>query len=116
MYISSYFHVVLIAFLRYIYVSKPFYSLTFTSRKVLILSAGVWITSLVVSILYFAHFYPVKEKDMLSYESYIVELILRCLIILGSVIPIIIFHILNIAQLRKGLSRFTVTISKSMSA
>ncbi|XP_056022747.1 somatostatin receptor type 4-like [Ostrea edulis] len=112
---SSNFHVVIIAFLRYIYVSKPFYSRTLTCRRVLYLSAGVWMTSLVLSILYTVHLYLVEEKHMSLSQSYIVEVILQCLLFLGSIIPVIIFHILNIVQLRKGLSKFTVSFSKSMS-
>jgi hypothetical protein len=113
---SSYFHVVIIAFIRYIYISKPFYSLTFTYRKVLHLSAGVWITSLAVAILYSVHIYLFQEKYMSLSQSDIVELVTGCLLFLGSIIPVIIFYVLSIVQLRKGLSTSIVSFSKSMSA
>jgi hypothetical protein len=113
---SSHFHVVIIAFIRYIYVSKPFYSLTFTYRRVLHLSSEVWITSLVVSILYSLHLYLVEEKYMSESHSGIVELVTGCLLFLGPVIPAVIFHVLSIVKLRNGLSTSTISFSKSMSA
>ena len=60
--VSSNFHVLIIAVIRYIYVSKPFYSLTFQFSLVLLMSFGAWLTSLFIAALYRILLYLLQEK------------------------------------------------------
>ena len=60
--VSSNFHVLIIAVIRYIYVSKPFYSLTFQYSIVLLMSFGAWLTSLFIAALYRILLYLLQEK------------------------------------------------------
>jgi hypothetical protein len=48
-------------------------------------------------------------------QSTIVEIFVGSLLFFGPVIPVIILYVLNIVQLRKGLSESTVSFSKSTS-
>lgn len=112
---SSNLHVLIIAIIRYIYVSKPFYSLTFSYTKVLCMSIGVWVTSTMIAALYTFHLYLFEEKLMSESQSVIVEIFMTSIPFFVSLIPIIILHVLNILRLRKGLSQSNVHVSKTMS-
>lgn len=61
---SSNLHVLIIAIIRYIYVSKPFYSLTFPYSKVMWMSFGVWVTSILIAALYTFHLYLFEQNFM----------------------------------------------------
>lgn len=112
---SSNFHVLIIAIIRYIYVSKPFYSLTFQYSKVLYMSLGVWITSILIAALYTFNVYLYEQNLMSLSQSVAVEIFMTSLPFLVSLIPIIILHVLNIVSLRKGLSQSNNHVSKTMS-
>ena len=47
--------------------------------------------------------------------SAVIEFSMGCVLFFGSMVPVIIFYVLSIVQLRKGLSQSTVSFSKSMS-
>lgn len=112
---SSNFHVLIIAIIRYIYVSKPFYSLTFQYSKVLYMSLGVWITSILIAALYTFNVYLYDQNLMSLSQSVVVEIFMTSLPFFVSLIPIIILHVLNIVSLRKGLSQSNNHVSKTMS-
>lgn len=112
---SSNFHVLIIAIIRYIYVSKPFYSLTFQYSKVLYMSLGVWITSILIAALYTFNVYLYEQNLMSLSQSVVVEIFMTSLPFFVSLIPIIILHVLNIVSLRKGLSQSNNHVSKTMS-
>lgn len=112
---SSNFHVLIIAIIRYIYVSKPFYSLTFQYSKVLYMSLGVWITSILIAALYTFNVYLYEQNLMSLSQSVAVEIFMTSLPFFVSLIPIIILHVLNIVSLRKGLSQSNNHVSKTMS-
>lgn len=112
---SSNFHVLIIAIIRYIYVSKPFYSLSFPYSKVLYMSLGVWITSIMIAALYAFHLYLLEQNLMSMSQSVVVEIFVTSLPFSVSLIPIIILHVLNIVNLRRGLSQSNVHVSKTMS-
>ena len=113
--VSSNFHVLIIAVIRYIYVSKPFYSLTFQYSKVLLMSFGVWLTSLFIAALYRVLRYLLQE-NVISWQFYaFVEMSMITAPLFVALIPIVILHILNIKNLRKGLSTSTTAVSKTMS-
>lgn len=114
-YMSSNFHVLIIAIIRYIYVSKPFYSLTFQYSKVLYMSLGVWITSILIAALYTFNVYLYDQNLMSLSQSVVVEIFMTSLPFFVSLIPIIILHVLNIVSLRKGLSQSNNHVSKTMS-
>ena len=113
--LSSYFHVLIIAVIRYIYVSKPFYSLTFRYSKVLFMSCGAWIASLLIATLYRIYLYLLQEKVLSMKISFYVEISITFILFFGSLIPIVILHVLNIKNLWKGLSNSTTVVSKDMS-
>lgn len=112
---SSNFHVLIIAIIRYIYVSKPFYSLTFQYSKVLYMSLGVWITSILIAALYTFNVYLYEQNLMSLSQSVVVEIFMTSLPFFVSLIPIIILHVLNVVSLRKGLSQSNNHVSKTMS-
>lgn len=112
---SSNFHVLIIAIIRFIYVSKPFYSLTFQYSKVLYMSLGVWITSILIAALYTFNVYLYDQNLMSLSQSVVVEIFMTSLPFFVSLIPIIILHVLNIVSLRKGLSQSNNHVSKTMS-
>lgn len=112
---SSNFHVLIIAIIRFIYVSKPFYSLTFQYSKVLYMSLGVWITSILIAALYTFNVYLYEQNLMSLSQSVVVEIFMTSLPFFVSLIPIIILHVLNIVSLRKGLSQSNNHVSKTMS-
>lgn len=112
---SSNFHVLIIAIIRYIYVSKPFYSLTFQYSKVLYMSLGVWITSILIAALYTFNVYLYDQNLMSLSQSVVVEIFMTSLPFFVSLIPIIILHVLNVVSLRKGLSQSNNHVSKTMS-
>lgn len=112
---SSNFHVLIIAIIRYIYVSKPFYSLTFQYSKVLYMSLGVWITSILIAALYTFNVYLYDQNLMSLSQSVVVEIFMTSLPFFVLLIPIIILHVLNIVSLRKGLSQSNNHVSKTMS-
>lgn len=112
---SSNFHVLIIAIIRFIYVSKPFYSLTFQYSKVLYMSLGVWITSILIAALYTFNVYLYEQNLMSLSQSVAVEIFMTSLPFFVSLIPIIILHVLNIVSLRKGLSQSNNHVSKTMS-
>lgn len=112
---SSNFHVLIIAIICYIYVSKPFYSLTFQYSKVLYMSLGVWITSILIAALYTFNVYLYEQNLMSLSQSVAVEIFMTSLPFFVSLIPIIILHVLNIVSLRKGLSQSNNHVSKTMS-
>ena len=113
--LSSNFHVLIIAVIRYIYVSKPFYSLTFQYSKVLLMSFGVWLTSLFIAALYRVLLYLLQEEVISWQFSPFVEMSMIAVPFFVALIPIVILHILNIKNLRKGLSTSTTAVSKTMS-
>lgn len=112
---SSNFHVLIIAIIRFIYVSKPFYSLTFQYSKVLYMSLGVWITSILIAALYTFNVYLYEQNLMSLSQSVVVEIFMTSLPFFVSLIPIIILHVLNVVSLRKGLSQSNNHVSKTMS-
>lgn len=112
---SSNFHVLIIAIIRFIYVSKPFYSLTFQYSKVLYMSLGVWITSILIAALYTFNVYLYEQNLMTLSQSVVVEIFMTSLPFFVSLIPIIILHVLNVVSLRKGLSQSNNHVSKTMS-
>lgn len=112
---SSNFHVLIIAIIRYIYVSKPFYSITFRYSKVLYMSLGAWATSFVIAVLYTVHLF-LFENNMMSFrQSAVVKIFVACVPFAVSFVPIIILYVLNIVHLRKGMSKLTLSVSKTMS-
>lgn len=111
---SSNLHVLIIAIIRYIYVSKPFYSLTFPYSKVMWMSFGVWVTSILIAALYTFHLYLFEQNFMSESQSVVVEIFMTSVPFFVSLIPIIILHVLNIVRLRKGLSQSNVHVSKTM--
>ena len=113
--VSSNFHVLIIAVIRYIYVSKPFYSLTFQYSKILLMSFGVWLTSLFIAALYRVLLYLLQEEVISWQFSPFVEMSMIAVPFFVALIPIVILHILNIKNLRKGLSTSTTAVSKTMS-
>lgn len=112
---SSNFHVLIIAIIRFIYVSKPFYSLTFQYSKVLYMSLGVWITSILIAALYTFNVYLYEQNLMSLSQSVVVEIFMTSLPFFVSLIPIIILHVLNVVSLRKGLFQSNNHVSKTMS-
>lgn len=76
---SSNFHVLIIAIIRFIYVSKPFYSLTFQYSKVLYMSLGVWITSILIAALYTFNVYLYEQNLMSLSQSVVVEIFMTSL-------------------------------------
>ena len=87
--LSSYFHVFIIAVIRYIYVRKPFYSLTFRYSKVLFMSYGVWIASLLIASLYRIYLNLLQEKVLSMKISFYVEISITFILFFGSLLPIV---------------------------
>ena len=115
--LSSNFHVLIIAVIRYIYVSKPLYSLTFQYSKVFFMSVGAWIASLSIAALYRVLLFLLRTKvisEQISAHGF-VEISIITIPFFVSLIPIVILHVLNIKNLRKGLSNSTTNVSKTMS-
>ena len=115
--LSSNFHVLIIAVIRYIYVSRPFYSRTFQYSKVFFMSVGAWIASLLIAALYRVFLYLLRTKvisEQIRAHRF-VEISIITIPFFVSLIPIVILHVLNIKNLRKGLSNSTTNVSKTMS-
>ncbi|XP_052694069.1 uncharacterized protein LOC128172315 [Crassostrea angulata] len=49
---SAFFHMVLVSYVRFVFITKPLKSLKMTCKKILLMSIAVWISSVVVSIGY----------------------------------------------------------------
>ena len=113
--LSSYFHVLIIVVIRYINVSKPFYSLTFQYSKLLFMSVGAWITSILLASLYIIYLYLLQEKVLSMRISFFVEISITFILFFGSLVRIVILHVLDIKNVQEGLSNFTTVVSKDIS-
>ncbi|XP_052691874.1 olfactory receptor 52B6-like [Crassostrea angulata] len=65
---SAFFHMVLVSYVRFVFITNPLHSLTLTCKKILWMSFAVWISSIIVSIGYGA-FKVLDLMNMISLET-----------------------------------------------
>ena len=105
-YVCSCVHVVILARLRYKLLAYPIQGMTISARNIVYQSLSAWGVSCMLGVLYgFSVFY------MDSYQLGIVEIIIGIAVLLCTVVPIIVFHVLKIRKLRGGISPMSKTIN-----
>jgi hypothetical protein len=96
---SANFHIVLIAYLRYVFLSKPLQSLTITTKRVLKMSGGVWLIGLLVSSLYgFRVLYIQEDGNYLIFEN---DVTFAIYVMFVPILFVVVLHVLKIVKLRQ---------------
>ena len=103
--LSSRAHVVILARLRYKQLAHPMEGLCISSRRMILQSILAWSVCSIIGIPYGFHLY---WSDIFLGD--IVEITTSVLICLGTVIPILVFHILKTRKLRECITTRTHTI------
>lgn len=93
---SAFFHMVLVSYVRFVFITNPLRSLILTCKKILLMSCAIWISSIVVSIGYGA-FKVLKLMNIISFETAVLAEIGFGLYVSG--LPFIIVIIFNVRKL-----------------
>nr|XP_034320634.1 olfactory receptor 2Z1-like [Crassostrea gigas] len=93
---SAFFHMVLVSYVRFVFITNPLRSLILTCKKILWMSFAIWICSIVVSIGYGA-FKVLKLINIISFETAVLAEIGFRLYVSG--LPFIIVIIFNVRKL-----------------
>lgn len=79
------------------------------------MSLGAWMTYLVIVVPYTVQIYLLEMKMMSNSRHSAVEIVVQSVPFMTTFIPIVILYVLNIANLRRGISSSNISISKAMS-
>ncbi|XP_052692361.1 melanocyte-stimulating hormone receptor-like [Crassostrea angulata] len=93
---SAFFHMVLVSYVRFVFIANPLHSLNLTCKRILWMSFAIWISSVVVSIGYGA-FKVLDLMNIISFETAVLAEIGFGLYVSG--IPFIIVIIFNVRKL-----------------
>ncbi|XP_052692615.1 melanocyte-stimulating hormone receptor-like, partial [Crassostrea angulata] len=93
---SAFFHMVLVSYVRFVFIANPLHSLNLTCKRILWMSFAIWISSVVVSIGYGA-FKVLELMNIISFETAVLAEIGFGLYVSG--IPFIIVIIFNVRKL-----------------
>ncbi|XP_052694067.1 olfactory receptor 52B6-like [Crassostrea angulata] len=93
---SAFFHMVLVSYVRFVFITNPLHSLTLTCKKILWMSFAIWISSIVVSIGYGA-FRVLDLMNIISFETVEFAEVGFALYICG--LPFIIVVVFNVRKL-----------------
>lgn len=65
---SAFFHMVLVSYVRFVFITNPLHSLNLTCKRILLMSLAVWISSIIVSIGY-GSVKVLFLMDIISFET-----------------------------------------------
>jgi hypothetical protein len=97
---SANFHIVLIAYLRYVFIAKPLQSLTITTKHVLKMSGGVWAVGILAVVWHSLEIILRNQRDI-TYVNYLFEIILGIYIIFVPLLLLAVLHVMKIFKLRQ---------------
>ena len=103
-------HIILIASIRYLLVSRPLYGIVLSPQRILWYSCAIWIISCVLGVGY--GFYQILLPQ--GYTIHAVEIVIGIYLLLGTIIPIVCLHVKKVRKLQRALSNTRVS-SRRMS-
>ncbi|XP_056001284.1 uncharacterized protein LOC125656214 [Ostrea edulis] len=98
---SANFHIVLIAYLRYVFITKPLQSVKITTKSVLKMSGGVWFAGILTGSLYCFRIIMELHENITAKNSVLIELIFGIYIAFVPFLFIVVLHIIKIFKLKK---------------
>ena len=104
-YVCSCIHVVILVRLRYKLLAYPIEGIAISVRNIAYQSLMAWGVSCILGVPYG---FSVFNTDI--YQARIVEIILGLTICFCTVVPIVVFHVLKVRKLRRGISSMNRTI------
>ncbi|XP_052694066.1 CX3C chemokine receptor 1-like [Crassostrea angulata] len=93
---SAFFHMVLVSYVRFVFITNPLHSLNLTCKQILLMSFAIWLSSVVVSIGYGAD-KVLLLLDVVSFETAVFAEVGFGLYVCG--LPFIIVIVFNVRKL-----------------
>ncbi|XP_056001312.1 allatostatin-A receptor-like [Ostrea edulis] len=112
------FHIVLIAYLRYVFITKPLQSVKITTKSVLKMSGGVWFAGILTGSLYCLMILLEMHDNITAKDGSVLEMIFCIYVTFVPFLLIVVLHIIKIFKLNKTghlSSGQHLSISKKMS-
>ena len=101
-------HVVILARLRYKLLAFPIEGMIITSRNMIYQCFAVWIISIIIAVPYGFHMFLYQDEQFAG----IIETIVGILVLICTIVPIIVFHLLKIQKLKENITRRRSTIRR----
>ncbi|XP_048742860.2 thyrotropin-releasing hormone receptor-like [Ostrea edulis] len=98
---SANFHIVLITYLRYVFITKPLQSVTITTKSVLKMSGGVWFAGILTGSLYCLRIVLELHDNITAKDGYVFEIISGIYVTFVPFLLIVVLHIMKIFKLKK---------------
>jgi hypothetical protein len=97
---SANYHIVLIAYLRYVFIVRPLQSLTVTTKRVLKMSGGVWLAGILAVSLHSTGIILMQQREII-YVGYLYEMIFAIYVTFVPLLLLAVLHVRKIFKLRQ---------------
>ncbi|XP_056001307.1 melanocyte-stimulating hormone receptor-like [Ostrea edulis] len=97
---SANFHIVLIAYLRYVFITKPLESVKITTKSVLKMSGGVWFAGILTGSLYCLRIVLELHDNITFKDGSVLEIIFCIYVTFVLFLLIVVLHIIKIFKLK----------------
>ncbi|XP_056001310.1 thyrotropin-releasing hormone receptor-like [Ostrea edulis] len=98
---SANFHIMLIAYLRYVFITKPLRSVNITTKSVLKMSGGVWFAGILTGSLYCLTIVLELYENITVEHSSVLQVIFYIYVTFVPFLLIVVLHIIKIFKLNK---------------
>ena len=104
-------NVVILARLRYKLLAFPIEGMKITSRNMIYQCLAVWIISIIIAVPYGFHMFLSLKMQGTRFTG-IIETIVGILMLICTIVPIIVFHVIKIQKLKDNITRRRNTIRR----